>query len=114
MNALNKMNSIQVIKEALIKACIKSRPSYFKPFLSSDSVTTEWPDKESFYKFFKYMLAASKKMSQGDLHVKIMLPDPENKNVQHYNLYDTVHLHSRLTIIVEESNNSIHLDIAPF
>jgi hypothetical protein len=108
------MDSIAKIKEALVKACIKSRPSYFKPFLSSDKVTTEWPDKESFYKFFKYMLAASKKMSEGELHLKIKLSDTENKNIQHYKFYDEVHLHSRLTIIVEESNDSIHLDIPPF
>ena len=114
MNSLNNIETIQVIKEALIKACIKSRPSYFKLFLSSDKVTTEWPDKESFYKFFKYMLAVSKKQSEGELHLKIKLPDPENKNVQHYEFYDSVHLHSRLTIIVEESNGSIHLDIFPF
>lgn len=114
MNALNKTNSIQVIKEALIKACINSRPSYFKPFLSSDNVTTEWPDKESFYKFFKYILSASRKNSEGELHLKIKLLDTENKNVQHYNFYDEVHLHSRLTIIVEESNESIHFDILPF
>jgi hypothetical protein len=110
----NKLNSIDSINEALIKACIKSRPSYFKPFLPSDKVTTEWPDKESFYKFFKYMLSVSRKMSEGELHLKIKLPDPENKNAKHYKFYDRVHLHSRLTIIVEESNESIHLDILPF
>lgn len=114
MNASNKTNSIQVIKEALIKSCINSRPSYFKPFLLLDKVTTNCPDKESFYKFFKFMLSNSRKMSEGELHLKIKQPDPENKNVQHYNFYDTVHLHSRLTIIVEGSNDSIHLDIPPF
>jgi hypothetical protein len=110
----NKLKSIDSIKEALIKACINSRPSYFKPFLSSDKVTTEWPDKETFYKFFKYMLSASRKISEGELYLKIKLPDKENKNVQHYEFYDSVHLHSRLTIIVVESNDSIHLDILPF
>lgn len=113
-NAKNKMDSITTIKEALIKACIKSRPSYFKPFLSSDKVITEFEDKESFYKSFKYMLSASRKMSEGELHLKIKQSDPENKNVQHYKFYDEVHLHSRLTIIVKESNDSIHIDILPF
>lgn len=108
------MDSIENIKEALVKACIKSRPSYFKPFLSSEKVTTEWPDKESFYKFFRYILSSSRKMSQGELHLKIKQPDLEDKGVQHYEFYDSVHLHSRLTIIVEESNDSIHLDIFPF
>lgn len=108
------MDSIENIKEALVKACINSRPSYFKPFLSSNKVATEWPDKESFYKFFKYILSASRRNSEGELHLNIKLSDTENKNVQHYKFYDEAHLHSRLTIIVEESNNSIHLDILPF
>jgi hypothetical protein len=108
------MDSIENIKEALVKACIKSRPSYFNSYLLSDNVTTEWPDKESFYKFFKYILSASRKMSEGELHLKIKQPDPENKNVQHYQFYDRVHLHSRLTIIIEESNDLIHLDVLPF
>ncbi len=108
------MNSIENIKEALIKASVKSRPSYFKPFLSSDKVTTDFPDKETFYKFFKYILSTSRKMSEGELLLKIKLPDPENKNVQQYKFYDSVHIHSRLTIIVVESNDSINLDILPF
>jgi hypothetical protein len=107
------MDSIENIKEALIKACIKSRPSYFKSYLASEKVTCE-PDKEGFYKFFKYMLAVSRRQSEGELHLIIKQPDPENKNVQHYQFYDKVHLHSRLTIIVEESTDFIHLDILPF
>ena len=110
----NEIKSIESIKEALIKACIKSRPSYFKPFLPSEKVTTEGPDKESFYKFFKYMLSASRKMSEGELHLRIKCPKPENKNIQHYEFYDKAHVYSRLTIIVEESNETIHLDISPF
>lgn len=110
----NNTNSNSTIKEALIKACIKSRPSYFKPFLSSEKITTEWPNKESFYKFFKYILSSSRKVSEGELNLKIKFPNIENKNVQHYEFYDAVNLHSRLTIIVEESNDSIHLDILPF
>lgn len=108
------MDSIENIKEALIKASIKSRPSYFKPFLSSNKVITKYADKESFYLFFKYMLSISRKMSEGELYLKIKLPNQENKNVQYYKFYDTVHLHSRLTIIIEECNELIHLDILPF
>jgi hypothetical protein len=113
MNSLRNKDCINVIKEELIKACIKARPSYFKSYLASEKVTCE-PDKEGFYKFFKYILAVSRRQSEGELHLKIKQPDPENKNVQHYKFYDRVHLHSRLTIIVEESNDLIHLDILPF
>jgi hypothetical protein len=108
-----KMDSIENIKEALIKACVNSRPSYFRTYLASEKVTCE-PDKEGFYKFFKYMLSVSKRQSEGKLHLKIKLPDPDNRNVQHYTFYDDVHLHSRLIIIIEESNDSIYLDIIPF
>jgi hypothetical protein len=111
---MKNLNSIEDVKVALIKSCISSRPSYFNPFLSSGKVTTECPVKESFYKFFKYMLSSSRKMSEGELHLKIKFPDSENKNLQHYEFYDKVHVHSRLTIIVAESNETIHLDIFPF
>jgi hypothetical protein len=60
------------------------------------------------------MLSVSRKISEGELQFKMIQPDPKNKSVQHYKFYDTIHLHSRLTIIVEESNDLIHLDILPF
>jgi hypothetical protein len=111
---MEHLDSMENIKNALIKACINSRPSYFKPFLLSDKVTTDWPDKDSFYKFFKYKLADSKKIAAGDLHLKVKFPDPLNPTVQHYDFYDKLHIHSRLTILVEEFKESIHLDIPPF
>ena len=76
------MDSIEKIKEALIIACIKSRPSYFKPYLSSINVTTEWANKEIFYKFFKYILSTSRKISEGKLHLIIKVT--EKDNIKHY------------------------------
>jgi glycogen debranching enzyme len=108
-----EMNSLDNIKEALIKACINSDSIYFKPYLVLEKVKCE-PDKKSFYKLFKYMLAVSKKTSQGELFLKISLPNSEKKNIQHYEFFDTLHLHSRLTIIVEEFRDSIYLGILPF
>jgi len=106
------MYSIDEIKEALIEACIKSESAYFKPYLSSDKVTTEGSDKESFFKYFRYyIINVSPKTSEGELHLKIK---KEYENVYHYEFYDEVHLHPRLTIIVEENDDSIHLDILPF
>jgi hypothetical protein len=107
------MNSIKSIKEALIKSCINSDSNYFKPYLVLEKIICE-PDKESFYKLFKYMLAVSKETSDGELFLKISFPNTENTNIQHYKFYDTSHLHSRITIIVEESGESILLDILPF
>jgi hypothetical protein len=108
------IDSIENIKEAIVKACIKSEPSYFRPFLASSKFTYEYPDKESFYRFFSYMVSETPKMSKGELHLKVNLPNPENINLHHYEFYDSVHHYPRLTIAVEHFNDSIHLEIHPF
>ncbi len=108
-----EINSIENIKEALIKSCLLSKPAYFKPYLLSEKVLCE-PDKPKFYELFKYMIRASRMSSEGELYLKIVSPNPENLNIQRYEFYDTKHLHSRLTILLEENENTIHLDILPF
>ena len=105
------MESIEKIKEALIKACIKSRPSYFKPYLLSGKVSTEWPDNIRFYKFFKLMIYHSRKMSDGEIHLRIESKD-ENKNL--YNFYDSIHVYPRLTVVVLELNGNLKIDVLPF
>ncbi len=105
------MDSIQKILEVLTKTCINSQPSFFKPFLASDKVTTDWPDKESFYDFFKLMISNSRKMAQGDIHLIIKSID---KNKSCYNFHDSFHVHPVLNIVIEEQNNIIHIDVLPF
>jgi hypothetical protein len=111
MNNINKLESVKNIKEALIKSCVKSRPSYLKPFLLSSKVSTECSDIESFYKFFKLMISNSRKMSEGKIHLRVELKD-ENKSL--YNFYDSIHIHPRLTVVVIEQNDNLHIDILPF
>ena len=106
--------SIEDIKDALVISCITYKPLHFKPFLLSELVTVDGPDKESFYKFFKYMNAVCKKTSTGELILKIEKPEQGNNQIQHYCFYDTVHLHPRLTIMVVETTHSIHLEVLPF
>lgn len=108
---VNKIESVQKIKEALIKACIKSRPSYFKPYLLSGKVFNECSDNESFYKFFKLMISNSRKMSDGEIHLRVESKD-ENKSF--YNFYDSIHVYPRLTVVVLELNGNIHIDVLPF
>jgi hypothetical protein len=105
------LESIQKIKAALIKACIKSRPSYFKPYLSSCKVSTEWTDNESFYKFFKLMISNARKMSDGEIHLRVESKD-ENKSF--YNFYDSIHVYPRLTVVVIELNGNLQIDVLPF
>jgi hypothetical protein len=108
-----EINSIEKIKEALIKACIKSRPSYFKPYLESEKVITGFPNKESFYKFLKNMLAFSRKSSIGELSLKISPPKTDD-DCEIYGFYDFCHVYARLSIMVKESDESIFVDILPF
>jgi hypothetical protein len=108
---VNKIESVQKIKEALIKACIKSRPSYFKPYLLSGKVINEWPDNESFYKFFKLMISNSRKMSDGEIHLRVESKD-ENKSL--FNFYDSIHVYPRLTVVVLELNGNLHINVLPF
>lgn len=108
---VNMIESIQKIKEALIKSCIKSRPSYFKPFLLSDKVSTQFVDNERFYKFFKLMISNSRKMSDGEIHLRI---ETKSENESLYNFYDSIHVYPRLTIVVLEQNDILHIDVLPF
>ena len=105
------MQSIEKTKEALIKSCIKSRPSYFKPFLLSGKVSTKFVDDERFYKFFKLMISNSRKMSDGEIHLRIEI---KGKNKSIYNFYDSIHVYPRLTVVVLELNGNLHIDVLPF
>lgn len=111
MENVNKIESVQKIKEALIKACIKSRPSYFKPYLLSGKVINECSDNESFYKFFKLMISNSRKMSDGEIHLRI---ETKGENKSLYNFYDSIHVYPRLTVVVLEQNDNLHIDVLPF
>jgi hypothetical protein len=108
-----KLNSIENINDALIKACIRSRPSFFKPYLFSEKFVTDFPDKERFYKYFRRMLTFSKKASLGELHFKLN-PSRSDRNFEIYEFYDNFHMHARLSIIVKKSENTIFIDVLPF
>lgn len=105
------MDSIQKILDGLTKACVNSRPSYFKPFLLSNKVTSDWPDKESFYEFLKLMISNSRKISQGKIHL-IIKSIGENKS--YYNFHDSINVNPILNIVIIEQNDSLHIDILPF
>lgn len=110
----SKINK-EKIKAELILSCIKNEPESFLPLLMSINVQTEFPDKKSFYQFFKNMLHLAHEESEGELTLKIegptLVTDKQNFN---YCFYDNIHKHSRLTIEVEEYDNLISLGIMPF
>jgi hypothetical protein len=107
-------NSIEAIKVALVNSCLDCNPRIFKPYLASEKVNVEDVNKEDFYKFFKYMFQVTKKISEGELILKIEIPDHENPSIQRYCFYDAVHVYPRLTIIFNEEADSVYFDILPF
>jgi hypothetical protein len=107
--------SNETILHALIESCINFNPKLLKPSLLSEKIVTDMPNKIRFYKFFKHMLLSAKEKSEGQISLKIEKPNWENdKSLEYYNLYDSVHTHSRLSIIVKETKDKIFLDVMPF
>lgn len=105
----------QEVLNGLIECCLSFNPSHFIPHLLSKKVITGMPNKIRFYKFFKYMLLCAKENSEGELTFKIEKPDWEkDKSIEYYNLYDSKHKYSRLSIIVKKTDNKIFLDTMPF
>ncbi|WP_310993760.1 hypothetical protein [Aequorivita marina] len=105
----------QEILNGLVESCLNFNPSYFIPHLLSKKVITDWPNKVSFYIFYKYMLLCAKENSVGQLTFKIEKPKWEkDKLIEYYNLYDSKHKHSRLSIVVKKFDEKIFLDTMPF
>ena len=107
--------SIEKIKAQLILSCANNDPESFLPFLMSQEVETEAPNKKDFYQFFKGMLNHAYESSEGELTLKIKQPTLDtDKEVRHYNFYDNTHKYPLLSIIVKENNNLINLGVMPF
>jgi hypothetical protein len=106
---------IQKIKVELIYSCINNDPKTFLPFLMLAEVETEPTDKNGFYQFFKGILNHAHESSVGKVILKIEQPTWEiDKEALHYNLYDNIHKHPLLSIVVKEYNNLIYLGVMPF
>lgn len=115
MNKNEHFYTNKIILDALIYSCLNFDPNYFKPFLFSEKVKTDMPNKILFFNFFKQMLLNAKENSVGTMSLKIEKPEWENdKTIEYYNLYDNIHKHSRLSILVKEIADEIYLDTMPF
>ena len=80
----------EIILNKLIESCITFDAKLFKPYLQSEIVITDIPDKKSFYSFFKKMLLSAKDNSVEPMSFKIETPHWEDEeNMKHYNLYDS-------------------------
>lgn len=110
-----KESTKQIILNKLIESCLTFDAKIFKPYLQSEIVTTDASDKKKFYTFYERMLITAKSNSVEPMSFKIEMPDwEEEENMKHYNLYDSVHKHSRLSLKVRESENSIYIETMPF
>ena len=112
---MTETTSIEIIKSELIKSCVNYDTKSFIPFLLSKNVLTGMPNKIRFYSFFKQMVNCLKQSSEGKLTFKIE-HEKNNTNQRDYylNFYDKIHKHSRLSIEIIETKESIYLDTLPF
>jgi hypothetical protein len=105
----------EIILNKLIESCLSFDAKLLKPYLQSEIIITDAINKDAFYSFYKQMLLSAKDNSVEPMTFKIETPEWEDeKDMKHYNLYDSVHRHSRLCIRVKESADKIYLDIMPF
>ena len=105
----------ETILNKLIKSCLTFDAKLFKPYLHSEIVITDATDKKKFYSFFEKMLITAKSNSVEPMSFKIEMPDwGDEADTKHYNLFDSVHKHSRLSLRVKESENSICIETMPF
>jgi len=112
---MESTQDIDIIKNQLIKSCVEYDVKTFIPFLLSKNVLTGMPNKVRFYRFLKRMLICTKENSKGQLVARIENQEQNiNRKKYYLNFYDTIHKYSRLTIEIEETENSIYLDTLPF
>lgn len=106
-----------LVKQELINACLKKNSSLFLKALKQKRVKTKFPNKTSFYSYFKFMINSTNSSSNGKLSFEL---DAEKyKNVggeleDCYNFYDESHIAPRLTLFVLEKDGFIELDVSPF
>ncbi|WP_367756115.1 hypothetical protein [Flavobacterium sp. WC2430] len=115
MNIVKQEYTNEIILNKLIESCLNFNPDLFLPYLQSEKVITDMPNKTRFFRFFKQMLLSAKDNSVEPMTFQIEKPSwEEDENTFHYNLYDSLHKHSRLCIRVKESADEIYLDTMPF
>lgn len=105
----------QEILNGLVESCLNFNPIHFIPLLLSKKVITDMPNKIRFYKFYKRILLCAKENSVGQLTFRIEKPNWEmDKSIEYYNLYDSIHKYSRISIIVKITDDNIYLNTMPF
>jgi len=112
--ALRNYSSNRIITRSLTKAVLLNKPEVFKYYLLSNNTATTFPNKLSFYEFFKSMLKDAYATSKGKLHLRIENPQWEEEGYTHYCFYDNRHLHSRIYVKIKESNQKLYFDMLPF
>lgn len=108
----NKPNAI--IIKSLIVAVLLNKPEIFKYYLLSNSIETTYPNKLSFYNFFREMIKDAYARSKGKLHLTLENPKWEKEGYTYYCFNDNRHLHCRISIKIKESSGKLYFDMLPF
>ncbi len=108
------MDMKETIRESLINACLQCRPNIFKKYLFSKNVTTAFPSKKGFYEFFHYSLGVAKKTSLGNMRLVVTFPESHNNKLKEYKFYNSENPSYCFSVIVDDNNDKLHLDMFPF
>lgn len=107
-------SEIDTIKRSLTEACKTGNAYVFKLALFSDKVKVEYPSKDIFFEFFQERIESTHDEVEGNLYLKIRLPNQDDDFTEAYEFYSQNHLYSQLCILIKESNEVIEIDVMPF
>lgn len=104
----------RIIIDGLIDSCQNIDARLFLPYLKNNSIKTNMPNKLKFYDFLEYMIRRMKESSVGNINYKIESVEWSKKIFQSIKFVDEVHSFPRLTILYEQQNKNLYLQIIPF
>lgn len=108
-------NSDKEILKGLIKSCLLMDSKIFFPFLKSESLQTGMPNKMIFYRHYKFMIECLKCNSSKNLHYKWGRRDwLDDISYLTLEIFDDIHLHPRLNIIIDKIEDKLYIETLPF
>lgn len=108
------MVPVNIIIKSVVIAVLQNKPKFFFHYLLATNVETTYPNKLSFYNFFRDMLKDAYARSKGKLHLTLENPKWEKEGYTYYCFNDNRHLHCRISIKIKESNGKLYFDMLPF
>lgn len=108
-------DSDEEILNGIIKSCLLLDPKIFFPFLKSESLQTGMPNNIIFYRHYKFMIECLRCNSSKNLHYKWGRRDwLDDISYLALEIFDDIHLHPRLNIIIDKIDDKLYIEKMPF